>query len=82
MAMLAGASIDFAGENISMKFIAPTVASAIDLIVHVALFRDGKRRLTEVSKLTGRIENDRLEVEYIFKWNGESYEKGFGFQIN
>jgi pilus assembly protein CpaF len=71
-----------AGENISMKFIAPTVASAIDLIVHVALFRDGKRRLTEVSKLTGRIENDRLEVEYIFKWNGESYEKGFGFQIN
>ena len=67
-----------AGENISMKFIAPTVASAIDLIVHVSLFRDGNRRLTEVSKITGRIENERVEVESIYKWTGKEYEKGFG----
>ena len=67
-----------AGENISMKFIAPTVASAIDLIVHISLFKDGIRRLTEVSKVTGRIEGERVEVENIFKWNGKEYEKGFG----
>lgn len=68
------------GENISMKFIAPTVAAAIDLVVHVSLFRDGKRRITEISKITGRIENDRVEVENVYKWNGISYEKGFGLK--
>lgn len=68
-----------AGENISMKFIAPTVASAIDLIVHVNLFKGGTRRLTELSKITGRIENERVEIENIFKWNGKEYEKGFAY---
>jgi pilus assembly protein CpaF len=69
-----------AGENISMKFVAPTVASAIDLIVHVTLGKDGKRRLTEVSRITGRVENERVEVESSFKWNEREYEKGLGFQ--
>ena len=69
-----------AGENISQKFIAPTVASALDLIVHVGLLHDGNRRLLEISRVTGRVENDRVEVETVFKWNGEVYEKGFGFQ--
>ena len=69
-----------AGENISQKFIAPTVSSAIDLIVHVNLFRDGKRRLTEVAGITGRIESERVEIESIFKWNGTDYEKGLGYQ--
>ena len=69
-----------AGENISQKFIAPTVASALDLVVHVGLMHDGKRRLLEISRVTGRVENDRVEVETVFKWNGERYEKGFGFQ--
>lgn len=69
-----------AGENISMKFVAPTVASAIDLIVHVTLGKDGKRRLTEVSRITGRVENERVEVESSFKWNEREYEKGLGFK--
>ena len=69
-----------AGENISMKFVAPTVATAIDLIVHVTLGKDGKRRLSEVSRVTGRVENERVEVESAFKWNGNEYEKGLGFQ--
>lgn len=69
-----------AGENISQKFIAPTVASALDLIVHVNLFRDGKRRLTEISSITGRVENDRVEIETVYKWNGREYEKGIGFK--
>ena len=69
-----------AGENISMKFVAPTVASAIDLIVHVTLGKDGKRRIAEISRITGRVENERVEVENSFKWNGREYEKGLGFQ--
>lgn len=69
-----------AGENISMKFIAPTVASAIDLIVHVNLFKNGKRRITEIAKITGRVESERVEIESIYKWNGDIYEKGYGFK--
>ena len=69
-----------AGENISMKFVAPTVASAIDLIIHVTLGKDGKRRISEISRITGRVENERVEVENTFKWNGREYEKGLGFQ--
>jgi pilus assembly protein CpaF len=67
-----------AGENISMKFVAPTVASALDLIVHVTLGKDGKRRLTEIARITGRVENERVEIESAFKWNGNTYEKGLG----
>ena len=67
-----------AGENISHKFIAPTVASAIDLIVHVSLDLNGTRRIQEISALTGRYENDRAEIETLWIWNGEEYERGIG----
>ena len=67
-----------AGENISQKFVAPTVAAAINLIVHIALSPNGFRRIQEIAQLTGRIENDRVEVATLFKWNGDEYEKGLG----
>jgi pilus assembly protein CpaF len=65
-----------AGENISHKFIAPTVASAIDLVVQVSLAVDGARRLIEIVRVTGRYENDRAEVETLWRWTGQSYERG------
>lgn len=65
-----------AGENISHKFIAPTVASAIDLVVQVSLAVDGVRRLIEIVRVTGRYENDRAEVETLWRWTGASYERG------
>ena len=65
-----------AGENISHKFIAPTVASAIDLIVQVKLNAEGVRRILEVSWVTGRYENDRAEIETLWSWNGSEYTKG------
>lgn len=67
-----------AGENISHKFIAPTVASAFDLIVHVSLDQSGIRRIKEVSALTGRYENDRAEIETLWLWNGSDYDRGVG----
>jgi pilus assembly protein CpaF len=67
-----------AGENISHKFIAPTIASAIDLVVQVSLAADGARRIVEVARVTGRYENDRAEIENIWRWNGNSYERGIG----
>ncbi len=65
-----------AGENISQRFIAPTVASAIDLVIHIQLSKSGERKLTEISRVTGRIENDRIELELLYSWNGRDYEKG------
>ena len=67
-----------AGENISHKFIAPTVASAIDLVIQVSLASDGTRRIVEISKVTGRYENDRAEIENVWLWDGEVYKRGLG----
>ena len=67
-----------AGENISHKFIAPTVASAIDLVVQVAIANDGTRRVTEIAEVTGRHENDRAELENIWSWDGIDYVRGLG----
>ena len=67
-----------AGENISHKFIAPTVASAIDLIVHATLDASGTRRINEVAAVTGRYENDRAEIEMLWKWDGQQYIRGVG----
>lgn len=67
-----------AGENISQKFIGPTVAAAIDMVIQVALDSAGRRRIIEVSALTGRMENDRIEVETLWMWDGERYERGLG----
>ena len=67
-----------AGENISHKFIAPTVASALDLVVHMSLSADGTRRIREVASVTGRFENDRAEIETLWRWNGNEYEQGIG----
>jgi pilus assembly protein CpaF len=67
-----------AGENISHKFIAPTVASAIDLVVQVGIARDGMRRIQEIAAVTGRFENDRAEIESLWKWNGANHIRGVG----
>jgi pilus assembly protein CpaF len=67
-----------AGENISHKFIAPTVASAIDLIVHTTLDSSGARRIMEIAAVTCRYENDRAEIETLWKWDGAEYIQGLG----
>lgn len=69
-----------AGENISHRFIAPTIASAIDLIVHVSLDRQGVRRVSEIAAVTGRTENLSPEVDSLFTWDHatQSYIRGLG----
>jgi pilus assembly protein CpaF len=65
-----------AGENISYKFIAPVVATAIDLVIHVGIARDGKRRIIEISHINGRIENDNVEIQTIYSCEGGKYIRG------
>jgi len=68
-----------AGSNISYQFIAPIVASTIDLIVHTTILREsGERRIVEIAHATGRIENDRVEIEPLFTYRNGGYEPGLG----
>ena len=69
-----------AGENISHEFIAPIVANAIDLVIHASIDQSGRRRISEISYVTGRVEGGRVEVENLFSFDEESqsYLNGLG----
>lgn len=67
-----------AGENISQRFISPIVASAIDLVVQVSLNSAGERRVVEIVAVTGRIENQHIEMETIWQWDGYEFQRGLG----
>ncbi|GGD15459.1 CpaF family protein [Nocardioides daphniae] len=60
-----------AGENISARFVVPTVASAVDLVVHLSLDSHGTRRVSEIVAVPGRVEDDIIEVEPIFERRDE-----------
>ncbi len=82
-----------AGENISHDFIAPIVASTIDLVIHTTIARDnsttlkpglvpasraGVRRVVEICAITGRLENNRVESEPLFIYQNGKYLPGLG----
>ena len=56
-----------AGENISARFVVPTVASSVDLVVHLGIDEHGVRRVNEIVGVPGRVENDVIETEPIFE---------------
>ena len=55
-----------AGENISARFVVPTVASSVDLVVHLGVDHVGGRRVNEIVAVPGRVENDIVETEPVF----------------
>ena len=55
-----------AGENISARFVVPTVASSVDLVVHLGLDADGMRRVNEIVAVPGRVEQGTIETEAVF----------------
>jgi len=67
-----------AGENISQKFITPTVANSVDLVIQCSIDSQGIRRVFEISDITGRNEESNIEIDSIYRWNGEQYVKGLG----
>jgi pilus assembly protein CpaF len=58
-----------AGENISHQFIAPLVASAIDLVIHVSSDSQGARYISELIWVSGRIEGTTVQTEPIFTFD-------------
>lgn len=55
-----------AGENVSDRFVTPTVAAAIDVVVHLGVTPDGVRQVREIVALTGRVESATVETAQLF----------------
>lgn len=55
-----------AGENVSAAFVVPTVASSIDLVVHLGLDAQGHRTVREIAALSGRVEDGTIELADVF----------------
>ncbi len=68
-----------AGENISAAFVVPTVASAVDLIVHTRLETGGRRRVSEIVALSGRTEGSIVEMTDVFHTQRGQLVRGQGF---
>ncbi len=68
-----------AGENVGSRFVVPTVAASVDLVAHVALGRDGTRRLREIVAVPGRVEDDVIETADIFTTRGERLVRAEGY---
>ncbi|MBU4215558.1 MAG: Flp pilus assembly complex ATPase component TadA [Actinobacteria bacterium] len=68
-----------AGENVSDRFVVPTVASAVDLVVHVESGRDGRRRVAEVLAVPGRAEEGVVETAPLFVTTGDRLVRADGF---
>ncbi len=67
-----------AGENISARFVVPTVASSIDLVVHLGVDQHGRRRTNEIVGVPGRVENDIIETETVFARGEGELRRGSG----
>ena len=68
-----------AGENVGSRFVVPTVAGSIDVVVQVALERDGTRRVREIVAVPGRVEDDVIEVADLFTRRGDELVRSDGF---
>lgn len=70
-----------AGENIGSRFVVPTVAASVDLVIHTAMDATGARRVREIVSVTGRIENDLIEAEPVFVRRGHGLERAHGVPV-
>ncbi|MFV0253078.1 MAG: CpaF family protein [Beutenbergiaceae bacterium] len=68
-----------AGPNISAQFVVPTVAAAVDVVIHLDLDLDGRRRVREVVSLTGRVEGGVIETTPIYERRAETLRRADGY---
>lgn len=68
-----------AGNNIAADFVVPTVAGCVDIVVHTATGRDGRRRVREIAALPGRVESGVVEIADVFTLRGAHLVRGTGF---
>jgi pilus assembly protein CpaF len=58
------------GENVGTGFVVPTVASCVDLVVHLAKDAPGSGGCARSSPCPGRVEGDVVEVADLFVTRG------------
>jgi pilus assembly protein CpaF len=68
-----------AGENVTAGFVVPTVASAVDLVVHLDLDHSGRRAVREVLAVPGRVEAGVVETAELFGTRDGRLVRGDGF---
>ena len=68
-----------AGENVGHAFVVPTVASSIDIVIHVGSDAHGHRRIREVIGIPGRVEGDVIETAQIFETKANQLVRSQGF---
>jgi pilus assembly protein CpaF len=68
-----------AGENVTAAYIVPTVASAVDLVVHSATGIDGRRRVGEIVAVSGRVEGGVVETTDVFATHDGELMRAQGF---
>ena len=63
-----------AGADLPSRAIREQISSAIDIIVQQARLRDGTRKITNISEVTG-IENERIQLQEIFQFKQQGVDQ-------
>ncbi|WP_353828797.1 CpaF family protein [Agromyces sp. SYSU T0242] len=58
-----------AGRNIDGAFVVPTVASCLDVVVHLGMERNGRRRVAEIAVTTGEVRGAAVESRTLFRFD-------------
>lgn len=70
-----------AGDNIGSRFVVPSVAASVDLVIHTGLDAHGHRAVREIVAVTGRVENGLIESEAVFTRRAGRLERGHGLPV-
>ena len=62
-----------AGMELPVRAIREQISSAIDLVVHQARFRDGSRKIVNISEVVG-MEGDTITMQDIFAYKSHGYD--------
>jgi len=68
-----------AGQNIAADFVVPTVAGCVDIVIHTATDREGRRQVREIAALPGRVEAGVVEVADIYTHRQGRLTRGSGY---
>ncbi len=55
-----------AGSNVAADFVIPTVAGVVDVVVHAKISSLGRRQVSTIAEVSGRVENGVIEMQEIF----------------
>lgn len=68
-----------AGQNVSAGFVVPTVAASVDLVVQLVTDHRGRRRVSEILGVTGRVEGEVIETSELFVSTDGRLVQGGGY---